>query len=392
MIAGILFSVLAFIIISLLERSIHDSHILTESKNQLHHIFDSAIDGLLTFDGHAKIESFNLACEKIFGYQKQEVAGKKIFILMPINLRDHIQSLIHRYLTTGEAEFVGQKREITGLRKNGESFEMEISVSEVNDIAPRLFSVIIRDITERKKEELEREQLIHNLKISNENLEQYAHAASHDLKEPVRSISNYLEIFNKKFGDSLEENAKRYITLSIQSAKRMNALIEGLLQYSLIDIRNMDFVSVDLNHTVKAIRSNLNLMIEKNHAEVIVDQLPTVNAVEIHMVQLFQNLLLNAIKYKSESPPRIEIQVKPLDSEWLFSVKDNGTGFDPEYKDQIFQLFKRLHTQDEVAGSGIGLALCKRIVDRHGGDIWVESTPGEGSIFYFTLPSDVTSI
>lgn len=389
---GGIFSLTIFIIISLFQQRLRSNMELAESKNQLQHIVETAVDGLLTFDENALIETFNPACERIFCYQKSEIIGKPMFMLLPEALKEHFQFLINRYLTTGEAEFVGQKREVTGRRKTGETFEIEISVSEVSDTHPRLFSVFIRDITERKKVEAEREELINHLKITNENLEQYARAASHDLKEPVRSISNYLEMFNKKYGEDLEDKAKHYISSSIQSAKRMSALIEGLLQYSLIDIRNVEYSQIDLNRVVQSTLDNLNSLIERHQAKIFIDKLPTVKAVEIHMVQLFQNLLLNAIKYKSTAEPRIEIRVQRQDNDWVFSVKDNGVGIAPEYLIQIFQLFKRLHTQDEVSGSGIGLALCKRIITRHKGNIWVESKPGEGSTFFFTLPFTATPI
>lgn len=389
---GIILSILSIVIINLLEQKLQYSSDLQKSKNQLQHIFDTAVDGMLTFDESATVLSFNPSCESIFGYKQADIIGEPIFTLLPHHLRDQFQYFIHQYLKTGEAEYVGKKREVQGLRSNGETFMMEISVSEAGHHNPRLFSVVVRDISRRKRIEDEREKLIQRLKISNENLEQFARAASHDLKEPVRSVSNYLELFDKKFGDQLEEKAKRYITLSIQSAKRMNALIEGLLEYSMIDIRNMEFTTVNLNLTINAIQSNLDSLIHANQATIIADNLPTIRAVDFHMLQLFQNLVINGIKYRGTESPRVVIKVEKQENTWLFSVQDNGMGIESTYKEKIFQLFKRLHTQSEVSGSGIGLALCKRIVGRHGGDIWVESTPGQGSTFYFTLPSKTTSI
>jgi light-regulated signal transduction histidine kinase (bacteriophytochrome) len=221
---------------------------------------------------------------------------------------------------------------------------------------------------------------------SNRDLEQFAFVASHDLQEPLRMVAAYTQLLSEKYGGRLDADADRYIRYATDGALRMQTLIEGLLAFSRVGgALTAEEPVASLLALEEALR-NLSHTIAESGAVTHCGLLPAVRAERSQLTQLFQNLLANAIKFRRQDPPVISVQAEPLGSEWLFSVSDNGIGIEPKYAATIFGLFRRLHTQTEYAGSGIGLAICQRIVERFGGRIWVESHPGEGSTFKFTLP------
>ena len=248
----------------------------------------------------------------------------------------------------------------------------------------------VRDVTER----VERER---RLKESNERLEQFAHAASHDLQEPLRMVSSYLQLLERRYGDELDADGREFIDYAVDGANRMRAMIEGLLQYSRVKSQGDPFEPVDLDPVLEHACDDLQVKIEECAAEITVEDLPVVEGDPSQLRQVFQNLLDNAIEYSGEKPPHVQVTAErretregdagELVDEWVLAVEDDGIGLDPDHADSIFQVFERLHTHDEHPGTGIGLALCERIVERHGGEIWVESSPGEGSTFYVTLPA-----
>lgn len=222
---------------------------------------------------------------------------------------------------------------------------------------------------------------------SNERLEQFAYLSSHDLQEPLRMISNYLQLLDNRYRDDLDEDAREFIDYAVDAADRMREMIDDLLAYSRVESHAEPFEPTDCNAVVDRVREQLQLQIEENDAELVVGDLPTIVADDNQLEQVFQNLISNAIKYRRDAPPRIEIDATRRGTEWLFRVEDNGIGIEPRYTDQIFEVFKRLHTHEAYQGTGIGLALCEKIVDRHDGRIWVESDSGEGSTFFFTVPT-----
>jgi light-regulated signal transduction histidine kinase (bacteriophytochrome) len=223
------------------------------------------------------------------------------------------------------------------------------------------------------------------LKRSNEELEQFAYVASHDLQEPLRMVASYTQLLERRYGDKLDDNAREFIAFAVDGARRMQALIDALLQYSRVGSRAGEMAQVDLNEVLDAARINLTVAIEEAQAEVIADKLPSVVADQTQMIQLFQNLIGNAIKFRGEQRPCVHVSATPESGRVHVVVKDNGIGIDPRYANRIFMVFQRLHTQAEYPGTGIGLALCRKIVERHGGAIWVESEPGKGAAFHFTL-------
>ncbi|WP_123537480.1 PAS domain S-box protein [Halosimplex salinum] len=262
-----------------------------------------------------------------------------------------------------------------------------------------------QDVTERKEREQRLEDLIEQLQTSNERLEQFAYAASHDLQEPLRMVSSYLQLVEKRYADELDEDGREFIEFAVDGADRMRDMVEGLLQYSRVDTRGESFEPVDLDAVLGDVRDDLQVRIEESDAEITADALPTVAGDGGQLRQVFQNLLENAIQYSGDEPPRVRITAErdavrtngsgdgPTDERresdgdrWAISVRDEGIGIDPSDTDRVFEVFQSLHA-DETAGTGIGLALCERIVERHGGDIWVESEPGVGSTFTFTLPT-----
>ncbi|MBN2852215.1 MAG: PAS domain S-box protein [Clostridia bacterium] len=241
------------------------------------------------------------------------------------------------------------------------------------------------DVSERIKAEKIIENTLDELKRSNRELEQFAYVASHDLQEPLRMVSSYAQLLGERYSGKLDEKADKYIFYAVDGAKRMQGLINDLLSYSRINTRGRKVEKVNLNHTISQVQYSLSLQIENCHANLIYDTLPVIHADSTQMFQLFQNLIGNAIKFRSNDILQIEIGYSETQDEWQFFVKDNGIGIDMTYVDQLFKIFQRLHTRSEYEGSGIGLAICKRIIESHGGKIWVESELGKGSTFYFTI-------
>ncbi len=229
------------------------------------------------------------------------------------------------------------------------------------------------------------QQLNQELIASNHELEQFAYIASHDLREPLRMVTSFTQLLAKRYSGKLDSEADKIINFAVDGAERMEALIEGLLAYSRIGSQGKTFQSVNCEEVLERVLSNLNLAIEETKAQITRNPLPTVIGDATQIVQLFQNLVANAIKYHSEEPPIIDIGAEAQPQEWLFWVKDNGIGIDPRYSDRIFQIFQRLHTRQEYPGTGIGLAICHKIVEHHGGKIWVESAVEQGATFYLTL-------
>ncbi|QLG61326.1 sensor histidine kinase [Halorarum salinum] len=247
-----------------------------------------------------------------------------------------------------------------------------------------------REVTRRNEEltatRTELERAIQQVEASNERLEQFAYAASHDLREPLRMVSSYLQLIEGRYGDELDEDGREFVGFAVDGADRMRNMIDGLLAYSRVETKGNPFEPVDLEAVLEDALADLQVMIEERDAEITAGPLPRVRGDATQLRQLLQNLLSNAIEYSDERP-RVDVSAERQGSEWEISVRDEGIGIDPADQTRIFEIFRRLHAVDEYSGSGIGLALCQRIVERHGGRIRVESTPGDGSTFSFTVPA-----
>ena len=242
------------------------------------------------------------------------------------------------------------------------------------------------DITETKRAQKETEIYAKNLRRSNEELQQFAYVASHDLQEPLRMVLSYLSLLQKKYRNNIDGEAQKYIDFAMEGGTRMRHLIDDLLEYSRVETKGKDFVPVNMNDLVRNTLAMMKDSVEKNKANVVVEALPTVFADESQMIQVMQNLISNAIKFRGKERPEIRISATNEWGEWKFAVKDNGIGLDMAHAERIFQMFQRLHTKEAYPGSGVGLAIAKKIMERHGGRIWVESEEGKGATFFFTLP------
>ena len=248
-----------------------------------------------------------------------------------------------------------------------------------------------QEVAERQRAEKGLAEKAVELERSNAELQQFAYVASHDLQEPLRMVSLYTQLLAKRYGPKLDGSALEFIDFAVAGVKRMRLLIRDLLEYSRVGARGQFLAMTDCNAVLDLTLNNLEAVIEESRARITRGPLPVIMADDVQLGQLFQNLISNAIKYRDSKPPEIHVGCKQEESHWLFWVRDNGIGIDPQYAERIFIIFQRLHGKGEYPGSGIGLAICKKIVERHGGKIWVESELGEGSTFYFTLPATAGS-
>ena len=248
------------------------------------------------------------------------------------------------------------------------------------------------DITEKKRTEDELRRRSEELLRSNANLQQFAYVASHDLQEPLRAVSGYLELLRERNRGILDEESNRFIDSSVSAALRMSEMINGLLAYSRVNTVVRPFLLADSGAALGKALENLKASIDESHAEISADELPTLVADEMQMVTLFQNLVSNAIKYRGSAVPRIQISAKSSANEWVFSVKDNGIGIDPMDHERIFAMFQRVRPKDKTPGTGMGLSICKAIVQRHRGRIWVESESGQGATFHFTIATSMNPV
>jgi PAS domain S-box-containing protein len=359
---------------------------LSVSEVRFRSLVQSAHDAIILANRNGEIISWNKGAQTIFGYEESEVLGKPLPMIMPERYRDLHQLGLRRFLATGEARVIGRTVELHALRKDGTELPVELNLTTWKTGEGTLFSGIIRDITQRKKAEEKLTQQAQELARSNAELEQFAYVASHDLQEPLRMVANYTQLLSRRYKDKLDSNAQEFIAFAVDGATRMQRLINDLLEYSRVGTRGKPFVRVDCSSLLGQAIVNLRGAIEESRAIVTNEELPTLTADSGQLVQLFQNLIGNAIKFRGQTTPRIHISAEENQDHWLFAVRDNGIGIDSQYAERIFIIFQRLHGYSEYPGTGIGLSICKKIVERHGGRIWMESQLGQGSTFYFTIP------
>ena len=354
-----------------------------EALLRLAAIVESADDAIIGEKLDGTIISWNQGAERIYGYSADEIIGKPISILIEPDRTEEIPKILDGIKR-------GQKidhYETVRVGKDGKKINISLTVSPIKDASDKVIgaSTIARDITERKRMEEELKKTMAELERSNAELERFAYVASHDLQEPLRMVSSYTQLLEKRYKDKLDADANDFINFAVDGAKRMQQLINDLLAYSRVGTRGKPFELTDCEAVFEAAVANLDMAIKENKAKMTHDPLPTVMADEGQLVQLFQNLIGNAIKFRGKQPPRVHISAQPDKDKWVFSVKDNGIGIDPQYFERIFIIFQRLHSEG-YPGTGTGLSIIKRIVERHGGRIWIESQLGKGSTFYFTIP------
>lgn len=362
---------------------------LAEQSARLAAIVETAVDAIITIDAFGIIDSFNPAAERLFGYARDEVLGKNISQLMPTPYREAHDGYLQHYLATGEKRIIGIGREVVAQRKDGTTFPIELAVSEMHVGNRRLFTGLVHDISLRKQAEERQARLIRELESANEELKNFAYVVSHDLKAPLRAIGSLADWISADQAEKLDDEGKEHLRLLIQRTRRMDGLIDGILQYSRVGRVRETLVDVDVNEVVM---EALAMLAPPPHIRVdVARNLPTVHAERTRILQLFQNLLSNAVKYLDKPEGLISVACTEYDREWEFSVSDTGPGIEARHFKRIFQLFQTLAPRDRVESTGVGLALVKKIVEMYGGHVWIESQPGVGSTFLFTLPKRGTT-
>jgi PAS domain S-box-containing protein len=349
-------------------------------------LLEATPDPVVIVNHSGQIVLINGQAEKVFGYARSELLGQPVEKLLPERFREAHIGHRRAYSEAPSIRPMGMGRELNARRKDGSEFPVDISLSPLETPEGTLVISNIRDITVRKRAEEALAQQTEELRRSNAELEQFAYVASHDLQEPLRAVTGMVQLLLQRYQGKLDARADEFVTHAVEGAARMQALINDLLAFSRVGTRGEDIQPTDASTILTSVLANLAVAIRESQAVVSYDALPLVTADPTQMTQLLQNLISNGIKFRSEQPPKIHVGAERRESEWVFSVRDNGIGIEPQYFDRIFGVFQRLHTRREYPGTGIGLAICKKIVERHGGRIWVESEPGQGSTFLFTIP------
>lgn len=368
--------------------------VLKREEEKLRCVLEAAPDGMVMCHENGDIALVNSRLESLFHYSRHELLGRQIDAIIPAWKLSTPADAQHGAYNDG----VVHGRELTGVRRDGTTFPVEISLNSFEDLDGTLLITAIRDVSDRKRvdeeirnlnAELEKrvQRRTEELVRSNEELAQFAYAASHDIQEPMRVVSLYAQLLASRLRGQLQADATQYLGYISENAKRMQDVVKDVLALSRLDSQGDEhFSKVDCNIALNEALANLEQKIVDAHAKILSDRLPVVCGDGLQITRVFQNLIGNAITYRSEADPEIRIKLDATESEWRLSVEDNGIGIALEYHEIVFGLFKRLHSRSEHPGTGLGLAICKKIVTHHGGRIWVESEPGSGSAFRFTLP------
>jgi PAS domain S-box-containing protein len=358
---------------------------LRESEARFRQTFELAGSGMAHVDLDGRLLRVNRRLREILGRSEQELVGLSVKDISHPEDRD-VTDRQRARVRSGELEVAHFEKRY--VRADGQTVWVDLAVALARsaDGTPLYEIAVFDDITERKQADAALRAAHEELKRSNSELEQFAYVASHDLQEPLRMVSSYTQLIQRRYGDKLDGDAKEFMHYVVDGAARMKQLIEDLLAYSRVGTKGKQFREIELEAALKRAVTNLRAAIEESGAAVTWDPLPRLSADDVQLAQLFQNLIGNALKFRGAGVPRIHVSAVERESDWEFAVRDNGIGIEPQYFERIFMVFQRLHTKGEYPGTGIGLAICKKVVERHRGEIWVTSQPGEGSQFHFTLP------
>jgi PAS domain S-box-containing protein len=359
---------------------------LAQMEGRYRGLLEAAPDAMVVVNQGGEIVLLNVQAEKQFGYRRDELLGQKVKNIIPEGFAERLIADGTRTAAEALAQQIGTGIELIGRRKDGTEFPIEIMLSPLESPEGVLVTAAVRDITERKSSEQHLVKTVAELKRSNDELQQFAYVASHDLQEPLRMVASYTQLLAERYKGRLDSDADEFIAYAVDGSNRMQVLIQDLLAYSRAGTNGKALREIPSENALKEALVNLRATIQESGAIVTHDPLPLITTDGTQLAQIFQNLIGNAIKYRGAAVPNVHISAVKNGNEWIFSVRDNGLGIDPQYFDRIFVLFQRLHGQAEFKGTGIGLAICKKMLERLGGRIWVESQPEKGSTFHFALP------
>jgi PAS domain S-box-containing protein len=365
-------------------RDISERRRMEALTGRLGRILDRSSNEIYVFDAESlHFIQVNQGAQQNLGYTMEELKQLTPLDLKPEFSKNKFDRLIEPLRTAGKDQIVF---ETMHKRKDGTTYPVEVRLQLSRQEKPAVFVAVIQDISERRLAEQTLKKHAEELERSNAELERFAYVASHDLQEPLRMVASYVQLLQRRYQGKLDKDADEFIAFAVDGASQMKLLINDLLAYSRVGSSSKSFETVNTETTLEKALANLNAAINESDAEITHGLLPTVFADDSQLTLLFQNLISNAIKFHSNTPPRIQVAAEQDSRGWVFSIQDNGIGIDPEYAERIFVIFQRLHTRGDYPGTGIGLAICKKIVECHGGRIWVESVLGKGTKFYFTLP------
>ncbi|MGE0594594.1 MAG: PAS domain S-box protein [Vicinamibacterales bacterium] len=341
-------------------------------------VVEASPNAMLMVDAHRRIVLLNRRAEEMFGYRRHELLGQEVERLVPERFRARHPHDVHAFFGAPQTRAMGAGRDLFGLRNDGTEIPIEIGLNPIDTPEGAFTLASIIDITERKQRE-------DDLRRSNAELEQFAYVASHDLQEPLRMVASYAELLGERYRGRLDDRADRYIGYAVDGARRMQRLVKDLLAYSHVGSQGAPLVPVDAAAVLRDVLDAMRPAVRDSGASISAGDLPWVLADDVQLRQLLQNLVGNALKFRSEAVPLVTVSARRSGDRWVFAVADNGIGIEPQYGTRVFQMFQRLHPQGAYEGSGIGLAIAQRIVERHGGRIWFDSAPGAGTTFFFTL-------
>ncbi|MBY0550604.1 MAG: response regulator [Candidatus Obscuribacterales bacterium] len=363
---------------------------LRKEQHRLKTILDNSYDAFISTDSDWHITDWNARAERTFGWKREDVIGKPLVSIIPDHLQKQLVGSIESYFMEERDGVRRATRELFGIHRNGHRFPIEIGMFRVQEDLAYVFCAFVRDITEQKRSSEELEHLVQARTValtqSNEQLRQFAKIASHDLQEPLRAVEGFANLLAESTEGKLEKDPTEFIEYIIDGTKRMQELVRSVLIHSQITCDEIAKPVSCCASVMEEVLVGLAGPIRESGAKLDIGKLPRVGVAREQLVQLFSNLINNSIKYRSLESPHIAINAKRIGDMWLFSVSDNGIGIDPQYADKIFDMFARLHGKSQYPGTGIGLAICKKVVTSHGGTIWVESKLNQGAVFLFTLP------